>query len=66
MDGLEFGLSRRQLFQRAAGGFASIALAGILDDRQASRASSAMTATDPLAPKQPHFAPGPSESSSSI
>jgi len=57
MADLEFGLSRRQLFQRAAGGFASIALAGILTDRQASDAASAMTAADPLAPKQPHFAP---------
>ena len=57
MAGLESGLSRRELFQKAAGGFASIALAGILADRQASHAAGAVTAADPLAPKQPHFEP---------
>jgi hypothetical protein len=57
MASLESGLSRRELFQKAAGGFASIALAGMLADRQASHAAGAVTAADPLAPKRPHFEP---------
>ncbi len=39
MSECETGYCRRELFQRAAGGFASIALAGILADRQADRAA---------------------------
>ena len=46
-------LSRRELFQRAAGGFASIALAGLM----AEDAARAQWPTDPLAPRPPHFRP---------
>jgi hypothetical protein len=56
MSDCEFGLSRRELLQKAAGGFASIALAGILADQQGSNAQGAATSEDPLAPKQPHIA----------
>ena len=35
MTNCEMGVSRRELLQKAAGGFASIALAGILADQQA-------------------------------
>jgi hypothetical protein len=45
--------SRRELLQNAAGGFAMIALAGMLAEGQA--AASAPAADDPLAPKKPHF-----------
>ncbi len=45
-------LSRREIFQHAAGGFASIALAGMLAER-----SPAQEAIDPLAPRRPHFTP---------
>ena len=44
-------LSRRALLQRAAGGFAAIALRGLLAE------SAAATAIDPLAPRPTHFAP---------
>ena len=57
MSTCEFGLSRRELLQKAAGGFASIALAGILADQQGSNAQGAATSEDPLAPKQPHIPP---------
>ena len=53
----ETGFCRRELLQRAAGGFASIALAGILADRQATGARAATTPDDPLAPKRPHLPP---------
>lgn len=43
-------LSRREIFQYAAGGFASIALAGILTEQ-----ASSQTPADPLAPRSPHF-----------
>jgi hypothetical protein len=42
--------SRRELFQRAAGGFASIALAGILGEEQTKAATA-----DPLAPRLPQL-----------
>jgi hypothetical protein len=51
------GVSRRELLQKAAGGFASIALAGILAERQAQPARAAATVDDPLAPRQPHIPP---------
>ncbi len=57
MSECETGYCRRELLQRAAGGFASIALAGILADRQAAGARAATTADDPLAPKRPHIPP---------
>ncbi len=53
----ETGICRRELLRRAAGGFASIALAGILADRQATGARAATTSDDPLAPKLPHLPP---------
>jgi hypothetical protein len=43
--------SRRELFRHAAGGFASIALAGML----AEEAAADNAKDDPLAPKKPHF-----------
>jgi len=43
--------SRRALLQRAAGGFAAIALRGLLVEA----APAAATATDPLSPRPPHF-----------
>ncbi len=43
--------SRRELIRRAAGGFAGIALAGMLADEN--RAGESVR--DPLAPKRPHF-----------
>jgi Protein of unknown function (DUF1501) len=57
MSECETGYCRRELLQRAAGGFASIALAGILADRQAAGARAATTADDPLAAKPPHMPP---------
>lgn len=45
-------VSRRCLLQRAAGGFAAIALRGLL----AENASALENAADPLAPRAPHFA----------
>jgi len=45
-------VSRRALLQRAAGGFAAIALRGLL----AETLSAGVAATDPLAPRPPHFA----------
>jgi hypothetical protein len=47
------GFSRRELFQRAAGGFASIALAGLMAEQTAHAEGQA----DPLAPRRPHFRP---------
>jgi hypothetical protein len=47
-----FGVTRRELLSRAAGGFGAIALAGMLSDLELH----AGTAADPLAPKQPHHA----------
>src|SRR5262249_18042059 len=44
-------LSRRELFRRAAGGFASIALAGMLAEDMGRAAD----AGDALAPRRPHF-----------
>jgi hypothetical protein len=44
-------LSRRDLFRKAGGGFASLGLAGVLADEAASAAES------PLLPKAPHFRP---------
>ena len=44
--------SRRALLQRAAGGFAAIALRALLSET----AATAATASDPLAPRPPHFA----------
>ena len=50
------GLSRRAMLGRAAGGFGSIALAGMLaDEARADGATGA--AVDPLAPREPHFPP---------
>jgi hypothetical protein len=43
-------LSRRDLMRRAAGGFGAFALAGILAEQAHAEA------TDPLAPRAPHFA----------
>jgi hypothetical protein len=57
MTNCEIGVSRRELFQKAAGGFASIALAGILADQQAPNAWGAAALDDPLAPKRPHIPP---------
>ena len=45
-------VSRRELFQHAAGGFASIALAGMLAEQLP-----AQEPVDPLAPRRPHFVP---------
>jgi hypothetical protein len=47
--------SRRELFQRTAGGFASIALAGMLCDRPAGAGQTIMSDPDPLAPRRPHL-----------
>mgnify|MGYP001196534536 FL=1 len=46
--------TRRQVLQRAAGGFAGLALHAMLSDEH--RALAAPT-NDPLAARQPHFAP---------
>ena len=48
----EHVVSRRELFQHAAGGFASIALAGILAEQAPTQEPA-----DPLAPRPAHFAP---------
>lgn len=48
-------VSRRELLSRAAGGFGSIALAGLLAEQQKTEAAG--SALDPLAPRQPHFEP---------
>ena len=45
--------TRRELLQNAAGGFAMIALAGMLAEQEAAADPSA--SDDPLAPKKPHF-----------
>ncbi|MSR58809.1 MAG: DUF1501 domain-containing protein [Planctomycetaceae bacterium] len=47
-------ITRRELFQHAAGGFASIALAGILSQLDAAETG---PDGDPLLPKHPHFVP---------
>ena len=44
--------NRREILQRAVGGFGAIALHGILTDEM--RAEGTKTSADPLAPKQPH------------
>src|SRR6202034_2930399 len=44
------GLTRRDWLRRMGGGFGALGLAGVL-------ASEAKAATNPLAPKAPHFAP---------
>lgn len=47
-------LSRRDLFKKAGGGFASLGLAGVLADQGAFAAG---TGGNPLLPKAPHFKP---------
>jgi hypothetical protein len=47
--------TRRELLRLAGGGFGAVALAGMLAEVQASESPPA--AVDPLAPRQPHFAP---------
>jgi hypothetical protein len=47
--------TRREVLQRAAGGFGAIALHGMLADE--SRANSIKSSTDPLSPKEPHHPP---------
>ncbi len=47
-------LTRREMLQRAAGGFGSLALAGLLS-QQARAEDSISTPADPLAPRPPHF-----------
>ncbi len=47
--------TRREVLTQAAGGFGAIALSAILADDE--QASGAQAAVDPLAAKQPHFAP---------
>jgi hypothetical protein len=47
-------LSRRDLLSRCGTGIGTLALAGVLQDAHAGDAS--QSATDPLAPKAPHFA----------
>lgn len=47
--------SRRQMLARAAGGFGAIALSGMLSELHP--ATAATGKPDPLAPRQPHFAP---------
>ncbi|WP_437222908.1 DUF1501 domain-containing protein [Planctomicrobium sp. SH661] len=46
-----YPMSRRQMLQRAAGGFGAIALSGMLAELDAA----ASTSSNPLAPRQPHF-----------
>ena len=48
--------SRRQMLQRAAGGFGAIALRAMLAEEKPAASSDAASG-DPLAPKPPHFAP---------
>lgn len=47
--------SRRQLLQSAACGFGSLALAGLASEVERARCAAAKT--NPLAPREPHFAP---------
>lgn len=47
--------TRREVLQRAAGGFGAIALQGMLADE--ARAATNKSSADPLSPKQPHHAP---------
>lgn len=47
--------TRREVLQRAAGGFGTIALHGMLADE--ARAASIKSSADQLSPKQPHHAP---------
>src|SRR5437016_7685358 len=49
-----FGMSRREVLTRIGGGFGSLALATLLQEK--SRASS-VARSNPLAPRAPHFAP---------
>src|SRR4051812_26782513 len=48
--------SRRELLQRAAGGFGALALSGVLAEVAAAEANPSSAASDPLAPRPPHFA----------
>src|SRR5947208_2731209 len=48
--------TRRALLRRAAGGFGSLALAGMLAEAEAATAGP-RPSLDPLAPKPPHFRP---------
>src|SRR5262249_6364907 len=50
-------VTRRHFFQECGVGVGKIALASLLADAFAPRAAAAPTATDPLAPKAPHFKP---------
>ncbi|HEY1192066.1 MAG TPA: DUF1501 domain-containing protein [Gemmata sp.] len=50
---MHFPLSRRELLLRSANGFGAAALAALMQDTQGADA----TATEPLSPKKPHFAP---------
>jgi hypothetical protein len=47
--------TRREVLQRAAGGFGAIALHGMLADE--SRAANTKSSADPLSPKEPHHPP---------
>ena len=47
--------TRREVLQRAVGGFGAIALHGLLADE--SRADDAKSSADPLSPKKPHHRP---------
>src|SRR4051794_13249890 len=50
------GVTRRQFFSRCATGIGTIALASLLDEKLLAGPAS-LVATNPLAPKAPHFAP---------
>jgi hypothetical protein len=55
---LALGITRRYFFRECGVGVGKIALASLLTDALAKRASAApVTAVNPLAPKSPHFAP---------
>ncbi len=56
MHACSCGISRRQMLRSAAGGFGSLALAGLLADLAAAEASTSAR-PDPLSPKSPHFRP---------
>src|SRR5262245_43458110 len=55
------GRTRREFLWQAGGGFASVALAGLLGDdffaAQSAAADGLTKFVNPLAPKKPHFAP---------
>jgi hypothetical protein len=50
-------LSRRDALSRLGAGFGSLGLAGMLAQPNTATAANANTASSPLAPRQPHFAP---------